>query len=383
VRIVPLGKIAEIERKSVQPEEIQSGTLYVGLENISNGGKFENVATVENGELNSSKFQFNSSHILYGKLRPYLSKIALPSFEGICSTDILPIKPGPEVDKRFLFYFLRQPEMIDLATARSTGVNLPRLSPKQLIEFEIPLPPLAEQQRIAAILDKADALRAKRRAALAKLDILLQSTFLDMFGDPVTNPKGWKRIKLRLLSKRVVVGHVGPTSHGYVESGIPFLRTQNVRPNRINLNDLKYIKPDFHDKLKKSQLHMGDVLISRVGVNRGMSAVIPRELGGANCANVLIVTPGPKLISEYLAYLVNTTAGQRDLLSVSVGSAQGVINTNKAKVWPVLLPPVDLQNRFKEILIKVNQSRLQMKKAESCEDILFHSLQQRAFKGEL
>ena len=79
-----------------------------------------------------------------------------------------------------------------MATSRCSGANLPRKGPKQLASFQIPLPPLAEQKRIAGILDAADALRAKRREALAQLDTLLQSTFLDMFGDPVTNPMGWE-----------------------------------------------------------------------------------------------------------------------------------------------------------------------------------------------
>lgn|SRR5262249_50074176 len=96
-------------------------------------------------------------------------------FEGVCSTDILPILPGRNVNRDYLYHYLRQPKMIDLATTRSAGANLPRISPKVLDEFEVLLPSLQEQCRIAAILDQADALREKRRRAIVKLHALLQS----------------------------------------------------------------------------------------------------------------------------------------------------------------------------------------------------------------
>ena len=160
-----LGQVAEIERTMVSPEDIVSGTPYVGLEHIISGGELIGVGPAVNGELRSTKFRFSSDHILYGKLRPYLAKIAAPDFTGVCSTEIVPIRPGPYMSRGFLLHFLRQPNQIELATARSAGANLPRLSPAELAKFAIPVPPLSEPRRIAEILDQAEALRAKRRAA--------------------------------------------------------------------------------------------------------------------------------------------------------------------------------------------------------------------------
>ena len=154
-----------------------------------------------NGELASNKFQFGPNHILFGKLRPYLAKVVCPDFEGICSTDIVPIAPSNLVDKRYLLHFLRRPETIAWAASRATGVNLPRLSPKELASLEIPLPPLDQQRRIAAILDKADALHRKRKRAIELLDGLTQSIFLEMFGDPGRDPKGATKIALGELIK--------------------------------------------------------------------------------------------------------------------------------------------------------------------------------------
>jgi type I restriction enzyme S subunit len=150
-------------RLGVDPRDIRSGTTYVGLENIAEGGEFNGVRPVDAGELASSKFAFTSRHILYGKLRPYLRKVASPDFDGVCSTDILPLLPGKNLDRSYLKHFLRLESSVAFATSRSVGVNLPRISPTVLGTISVPVPPIDEQRRIAAILDQAEALRAKRR----------------------------------------------------------------------------------------------------------------------------------------------------------------------------------------------------------------------------
>jgi type I restriction enzyme S subunit len=174
---VLLSEVATIERTAIQPSDIKSATIYVGLEHIETGGRFLDPKPIDTDVLASSKFQFSSCHILYGKLRPYLEKIGCPDFSGICSTDILPILPGEKVERRYLFHYLRQPDMVNYANSRAVGANLPRLSPSVLASIEIPLPTISEQRRIAAILDQAEALRAKRRQVLTKLDALTQSIF--------------------------------------------------------------------------------------------------------------------------------------------------------------------------------------------------------------
>lgn len=93
-RTVELGEVAHIDRMSIQPENIEPGTIYLGLEDIQKGGEIISTQAVENGEIKSSKFRFSPNHLLYGKLRPYLAKIAAPGFQGICSTDIIPLLPG-------------------------------------------------------------------------------------------------------------------------------------------------------------------------------------------------------------------------------------------------------------------------------------------------
>ncbi len=182
MRMVELGEVAAIDRESIIPSGIRAGTKYLGLENVYSDGSAIPV-DVDEGELLSNKFVFGPNHLLYGKLRPYLNKITLPDFEGICSTDIIPILPDTnKLDKGYLYYYLRTPWMIETAVKACSGANLPRVDPKLLAKFKIPLPPLPMQRRIAAVLDKAQALVANDRRTLSVYDQLAKSLFLEMSG---------------------------------------------------------------------------------------------------------------------------------------------------------------------------------------------------------
>jgi type I restriction enzyme S subunit len=165
---------------------------HVGGENIEAGtGHIVGMNTAKELGLTSGKYLFSNEHVLYSKIRPNLNKVALPSSEGICSADIYPLQPKPGVLAReFLAHLLRSADFLAYAQRHSSRTSIPKLNRQSLLGYQALLPPLPEQRRIAEVLDRAEALRAKRRAALAKLDTLTQAIFLDMFGDPKTNPKG-------------------------------------------------------------------------------------------------------------------------------------------------------------------------------------------------
>lgn len=188
---VPLGDVTTIDRQGISPAQIQDGTAYVGLENVERGGRITGHQLIGKVHVKSNKFRFTREHILYGKLRPNLAKVARPSFEGVCSTDILPVLPSSRIDRNYLAHYLSQQSTVDFATSRASGANLPRLNPSELARFQIPLPPIEEQRRIAAILDQADALRAKRRGCMRELDTIAQSLLVKTFGEPASWPSRW------------------------------------------------------------------------------------------------------------------------------------------------------------------------------------------------
>lgn len=281
----------------------------------------------------------------------------------------------------YLLRFLKSPGTLKQYPRFGKGSVERRRSIKleSLSALQVPLPPLPEQRRIAEILDRADALRAKRRQAITKLDSLTQSIFIDMF-----KVNGQTPLKpLDQIIDRIVVGHVGPTSEHFRDTGIPFLRTGNIGSKSVTSRDLKFISADFHRKLAKSQLRKGDVIISRVISDEVRCAVVPSEFDGANCANVVIVRPGRQTSAEYLANLIRQPASQRAFMQRKVGSAQGVVNTRTMASWLVPSPPLDEQRRFEaraRAILSVLESM--ETSADSC-DALFASLQHRAFSGQL
>ncbi len=160
--------------------------------------------------------------------------------------------------------------------------------------------------------------------------------------------EGWKRIRLQNVCDRVTVGHVGKTSAYYCEDGVKFLRTQNVGKNGLKLNDVRFITPEFHRSLKKSQLAAGDVLISRVVTDDMRCAIVPPGLEPANCANIILLRPGSDHNSRYLYHLVNSPYAQRYLLDRRVGSAQQVVNTKVLKDWEIPVPSRGEQEKIVE-----------------------------------
>jgi type I restriction enzyme S subunit len=387
VKTVALKEIAEIERKSVSPSDIEEGETYVGLEHITSDGGFINVDTVAKGELQSNKFLFSSSHILYGKLRPYLAKIASPSFGGVCSTDILPIRPGPEVYRSYLMRFLRSPEMVAEASRMSQGANLPRLSPSALAAFQVPLPPLEEQRRIASILDAADALRTKRRKALAKLDTLTQAIFIDMFGDPVANSKGWPRISLVDVCEKI---GSGATPRGgqatYCDSGTKLIRSMNVHDRRFARTGLAHIDDEQAAKLDGVTVQEGDVLLNITGASVARVCLAPAfALPARVNQHVAIIRPNrQKLSNVYLAEALASHSMKSELLrGAGSGATREAITKRDIEDLELICPPRELQSEFENACKSAHELSESNEGATGVLDRLFAALQQRAFRGEL
>ncbi len=253
-----------------------------------------------------------------------------------------------------------------------------------LAGLEVPLPPLAEQRRIAQVLDRAEALRAKRRAALAQLDTLTQSIFLDMFGDPVTNPKRWPTVALGRICERVTVGIVVRPASYYVPSGVPALRSLNIRPGKIVLEDLVYFsETDNKTKLAKTKLRAGDIVLVRSG-QPGTAAVVPPQLDGVNAIDLLIATPSSASgDSNFLCAFFNSAGGRDLVLSKQRGQVQKHLNVGSLSEATIPLPPIELQREFARRVTAVERLKAAHRSSLARLDALFASLQHRAFRGEL
>jgi len=388
-KMVPLGEVATIQRTGIAPEQIKSGTVYVGLENIASGGTFVGVGPVSNGELASTKFSFTAKHVLYGKLRPYLAKISCPDFDGVCSTDILPILPGKNVDRRYLCYFLRQPHMVEFATSRCSGANLPRLSPQTLAEFQIPLPPLSEQRRIADILDKADAIRQKRREAVEEFDSLRPAIFSEMFSAKISTGE-WSALDDYLVELRY------GTSNKSSETGYPTLRIPNIVRGIIDVEDLKYVAVS-ENEFEKLRLVDGDILFVRTNGNPdyvGRCSIFECDQisdAGLEPDEVIFASylirarlVSAKLRPAFLQAYLQTPAGRRNIRDKCRTSA-GQYNINTKGIGGLRIPEVAIsdQEEFEGRVAYLKPHRHRLTESSTLADEAFQSLVKRAFRGEL
>lgn len=379
VDVCRLDQVATIDREGVAAGAIEHGTTYVGLENIDSDGGFVDVRPVSQGELASNKFRFGPHHILFGKLRPYLRKTARPDFEGVCSTDIVPILPGPRMDRGYLFHFLRHPRTVEQAVMRCEGANLPRLSPKDLASFAVPVPAVAEQRRIADILDKADAIRRKRKQAIALTEELLRSAFLDMFGDPVTNPKRWPVKPLAKLGEldRGRSRHRPRNEPSLLGGKHPLIQTGEIA-NCDGVIDT-YAQTYSDLGLAQSKLWPAGTLCITIAANIAKTGVLAFDACFPD--SVVGFTPGDDATTEYVQYWLGFL--QPVLERQAPQSAQKNINLEILRTLSVPAPDGDLQRRFSAVVARIREGRNNMRQALSGSETLFQSLVAGAFTGAL
>ncbi len=381
---VALGEVAQIDRRVVQPRDIRAGTSYVGLEHIDSSGTLAEPTRVSQGALASAKFEFSSDHVLYGKLRPYLAKIACPDFAGVCSTDILPIRPGPRVDRRYLFHYLRQPSMIKSATSLAVGVNLPRLSPSSLAAFKMPLPPVMEQKRVAKLLDQADALRARRRAVLNELHGLAQSLYLDLLAHPARDPSG-RSVALGDLCDAVIdCPHSTPN---YAANQTPYrcVRSSDIQEGELWLDDARYVEQrEYETRIKRGSPQRGDVIYCREGARFGNAARITDQTTVCLGQRMMLFRPKVSATSsEFVWAFLSSAAAYRQATRVLDGSASPHVNIGAIVKFRVPYPSLALQRDFSRRIGLLDKLKAVNRASLSHLDALFASLQHRAFRGEL
>ena len=292
-------------------------------------------------------------------------------------------QPG-RVHAKFLYHWLRTNRAY--LESLGNGATFKEVSKAVVSRIEVPLPPLPEQRRIAEVLDRAEALRAKRRAALAQLDTLTQSIFLDLFGDPVTNPKGWKVEKLGNFAERITKGE-SPKWQGfeYQDDGALFVTSENVRLGAIDLSAPKFVPLEFNSKLSRSELRPGDLLVNLVGASIGRSCIFPgyNRPANINQAVAVVTIDKSRLDHVFLSGLLVSERGQQLLLNNRVEGARANISLTDLRELPVPVPPVPLQHQFARRIAAVDKLKSAHRASLAKLDALFASLQHRAFRGEL
>ncbi|MGI8431064.1 MAG: restriction endonuclease subunit S [Chthoniobacterales bacterium] len=315
--------------------------------------------------------------VVFGDHTRCLKFVNFPFCMGADGIKVL--RPKVEADVKYLYHFLRQLRLHDGGYDRHF---------KYLKRAEVMLPPLAEQRRIAEVLDRAEALRAKRRAALAQLDTLTQSLFLDLFGDPVTNPKQW-RDSLTLSEVADMVSGItkGRKLNGEAVRETPYLAVANVQDKALNLTTVKTIEATASE-IARYKLIKDDLLLTEGGdpdkLGRGTlwNDELPECIHQNHIFRVRLTSPD--LDPLFLNWLVGSQRGKKYFLR-SAKQTTGIasINMTQLRGFPLLAPPIKLQREFARRVTAVERMKTAHRASMAELDALFATLQHRAFRGEL
>jgi type I restriction enzyme, S subunit len=316
--------------------------------------------------------------------RMALGKAAINSIDMAINQDLRALIPKVPLDSRYLLH-----SMIGLAdeiVRYGSGATVKGITQENLGKLQIPLPPLTEQKRIAAILDAANALRTRRREALAQLDALLQSTFLTLFGDPVSNSKRWESRKFSSLRTNVQIGPFGSLLHkeDYIEGGIPLINPMHILSGKVVVREGQTISEKKAATLEGYRLRNGDVIMGRRG-EMGRCAVIGEQEQGMICGTgSLFLRPDPnEFTSLFLFSLMSSESMKRKLNELAWGVTMPNLNRTMIEDLAVLLPPLPLQQKFETIVESIDRQKTTQRTHLAELDALFAALQHRAFRGEL
>lgn len=375
------------------PKDVGAGLPFLTVKDVSDSGlDFSGCSFISESDYLSAKAGNSApvrGDVLFSK-DGTVGKVHVVStdqpFAVLSSLAILRPRAG-KVDSAYLGHVLRSPAVLDDALKKKTGSAIRRIVLGDLKRVRLPLPSLTEQRRIAAILDQAETLRTQRRAALAQIDSLTQSLFLDMFGDPLDIPKRWPRLRMsELFETSPLFGTMIPAD---AQRGSWLcLRVANIQDWQLTLEDKKYV--DLPDSaIERHSVKAGDLLMARAIATQehlGKCIVVqPGDEQWAFDSHLMRLRFDPaRALPVFIRQMLRTPGGRILFLKASrKSSVQYNINTKEISALEIPLPPLFLQQTFATRIQAIESLKATHRAALAELDALFASLQHRAFSGEL
>ena len=325
--------------------------------------------------------------VLVSTVRPNLNGVAKVPEEldgATASTGFCILRARSTVlDRSYLFHWVKSPEFVGEMVRKATGASYPAVSDRIIFESQLPIPPVSEQRRIAEVLDRAEALRAKRRAALANLDTLTESIFFNLFGDPTTNPKGMTVVKLSDVATRITDGvHQKPN---YTESGLPFISVKDITTGVLSFDDCKFVSQDDHNKFtKRCKPEKNDILYTKVGATYGRPALVDTDRDFSIYVSVCLIKPKKELVDPtFLLSALGTSAIKRQADNRIKGIGVPDLHLDQIQSFLIPLPSLSEQRDFSRRIAALEKVKAAHRGSLIQLDALFAVLQHRAFRGEL
>lgn len=324
-----------------------------------------------------------ANDVIVSTVRPNLNAVAQVQKEldgATASTGFCVLRSNEKkLSSRYLYFWVRSTEFIEEMVKRATGASYPAISDGIIKKSKIPLPPLDEQRRIAVILDKAEAIRRKRQESIRLTEEFLRSTFLDMFGDPVTNPKGWDKIALGCLctirrgaSPRPISDFLGGT--------VPWIKIGDATKGNELYLEYTQEKVTEAGANKSVYLEPGSLIFANCGVSLGFARIL--KIGGCIHDGWLSLEDiKPNINKVFLLKLINSITSY--LRRIAPDGTQPNLNTGIMKSLQIITPSIELQNHFENIVHKAESVKCQTLNSKDTIDNLFNSSTHCAFRGEL
>lgn len=353
--------------KWITPAEINDDT-YIITDSVR---KITKLAVEKTGLLELPK-----GTVILSSRAP-IGKVAIAGCTMYCNQGFKNFVCTEKINNKYLYWFLKS--KTSYLNSLGRGATFKELSKAIVSNIEIDVPDMRKQEDIVDNLERINTIIKLRRRQINALEEITKARFVEMFGDPIKMIAAGETELLENLTDEVSVGFVGESTNEYVDAGIPYLRMQNIRSMKVVSDNLIYINEEFHKKIKKASVFTDDVVISRVGINRGMTAVIPPEYNNSSIGNAIIIRKNKKFNSLFLAAYITYAYGKHTSIGYSKGSAQGAIGVGLVKRWPIVKADISLQNQFADFAKQVNKSKLEVQKALDKTQILFDSLMQQYF----
>jgi type I restriction enzyme, S subunit len=361
-RNVKFGDVVRQVKDRVDPEAEGLDRYVAGEHMDTDSLQVRRWGTVGDGYLGPAfHMRFRPGHVLYGSRRTYLRKIAVADYEGVCANTTFVLEPSdPEVLLPELLPFVMQAKGFhDHSVRESRGSVNPYVNFSDLAWYEFALPPLEHQRRIADLLTASTCAVDSYRHSLGNAHAL-ESAWAAT--EMVRMTEVYPSVPASTIVDRATVGIVVKPAQYYVTppAGVPALRSLNVAPNRLDFADVVHISEAGHASNQKSALRPGDVVVVRSG-RPGDAAVIPEDAGPLNCIDLIVVTPSPRLMPEFLAAVLNSPYGRRQFLSGTAGTAQKHFNVGAFRLLRVPVPPLSAQVPFVDMAnqLRTTSARIQ------------------------
>lgn len=381
---VTLKELLTVDKKVVSPKDIPDDYPYIGLEDISKGTGKVRMRKNSSLGIESSKYLFIKDHILYGKLRPNLNKVAIPNYEGVCSTDIFPILvTNGRALREYVYYVLRGKSFVSYASNRANGANLPRINEKIMYDYQISIPPPSIQEKIVSTLSTVETLGSIQHQHLVELDSYAMSVFFDLFGASNGNYGECEETSLSNYLNETPKNGLYKHQSLYGE-GTKIVRIDSFDNGyEVNIDHLKKVRLTSSE-IEQYKLKKNDILVNRVNSIDllGKIGVIPEiDEDVVFESNMMRFRLNQNyLLPSYLMYLWRTKYIKRQIMSKAKNSVnQSSINQNDVLTMKIPIPPIELQNQFADIVAKIEEQKALVKQAIDETQQLFDSLMSQYF----